>query len=79
MGQHDHSVVGLATTLSLEKAKYDLLILTGNFVFYYHFNEAQEGEDYFKSIEVLIIRKLVLMLPETRENYDNYLMFHKRF
>lgn len=79
LGQHDHSSIGLLATENIIDAKFDLLILTGNHANLYHTNSGAEGDDYFRSIEEIITKKPVLILPGKRESFDDFKMFNSRF
>ena len=78
-GQNDDTIAGIATIDNLKHYHHDLLILTGNYVSGYHFDNGRLQESYFNAIEHLMASTVVMILPGRRESFDNYRMFKSRF
>ena len=78
-GQSDDTIVGITTIDRLKYYPHDLLILTGNYVTGYHFDNGRLHERYFNAIEHLMASKVTLILPGRRESFDNFRMFQSRF
>lgn len=78
-GQHDNSIIGTLTIEALKYLKFDMLILTGNYIVAYHVDNGQKQERYWNSMAPVIAQTITIFLPGRRESFDNYRMFNSRF